>query len=717
MKSLSIFLFFLIGFQNLIVAESIPFVQEEISMDGKLTESVWNELVGFSDFQNHFPLDDGLAVNQTEVKMFHDGKNLYVGAVYYDSESRNNISSLKRDEYSDGMHLSDCFGIVLDPYNEGNNGYFFAVNAGGVQFDALVGNINTINESWNAVWESRVSSQGNVKYYEIAIPLDAINFNPNQNLWGVQLYTNDTKMNLYTTLEYSPRNYRQYDLRFTKKIQIENLPNKVSNKFSVVPSVAFNYSDDKILGTDNKNFTPSLDAQYNITSSLRVDGTINPDFSQVEVDQQVTNLTRFSIFFPERRKFFLENSDLFNNLGTGRSNPFYSRRIGAETDILFGAKISGNVGQKTRIGLLKVQTKGGVNSESIKGKDYTVAVGRRNISDALTGTVFLVNNQQEAHYNRIAGTHLNIKSKNNKWISNLNYAQAFTKGEKGDNALYNMDVSYQTRAFNWNTSVGRVEENHITETGFTPLLDNFDALTGETTRESFNTVSMEMQLKHLPKESKRVDWTRRFWIENVGVLNTDGSLKDNFLFFSPFAIRFKDRSYVYASLIHRTENLTYNFDILQNGNFITPDNYKYVYGRVGYWSPTNRKIYYAVKFEYGQFYNGLRMNPWATASYRLLPRAVLSASYSMNDIDLNEKGSKTFHLARLTSEVYLNNRLNWTTYFQFNTQRDNFNINSRVQWEYKPLSYVYLVFSNNYDNQLSGKNWGVSFKVNRRLDF
>ena len=697
-------------------ASTISYMDYSPKVDGLLTEPVWEEVYTFTNFYNHFPQDDGLAQNQTEVKIFHNGEYLFIGAIYHDSEERNNISSLKRDVYRDAMHLSDCFGIILDPYNDGNNGYFFAVNANGVQFDALIGNINQMNESWNAVWKSQVSKKGTDKYYEIAIPLDAINFNPNQHLWGIQLYTNDAKKNIYSTLEYSPRNFTQFDLRYSKKIILQDLPKKVSNRFSVLPSLAMNLESNQIENTTTKDVIPSLDAQFNITSSLRLDATINPDFSQVEVDQQVTNLTRFAINFPERRKFFLENSDLFNNLGTWDSNPFYSRRIGSETDIQFGAKLSGNISSNTRIGILNVQTKKD-EENSAQGKNYTVLVGRQHLSNAWTGTLFLVNSQQNKLFNRVAGSHLNFKSKDNKWTSDINYAQAFTNDSKSNNGMYRARVAYQNRKFNWNASAGRIEKNHITETGFTPQLYNYDALTQETTRETFNSTDFEIQLKHFPKNSKRIDWMRRFWIENSSIWNDDMSLRDNFLFFSPFAIRFKDRSYVYASIIHRIENLTYNFDFLQNENLITPNNYKYLYGRIGYWSPTNRKLYYALKFEYGQFYGGTRINPFLTMSYRLLPRAVLSASYSMNDVDLNEKGRKTFHLAKLTSEIYFNNLLNWTTYLQYNTQLDNFNINSRLQWEYKPLSYIYLVFSNNYDNHLLEKNWGLSFKINRRLDF
>jgi len=608
----------------------IPLLQEKLSIDGKLDESIWNQITPLSSFYNHFPIDEGLSENQTEVKIFHNGTFLYIGAVYHDNETRNNISSLKRDVYRDAFLLSDCFGVVFDTYGKGDNGYTFMVNANGVQFDALIGNINELNESWNAIWQSETSTNGTNKIYEIAIPLDAINFNAEKNTWGVQFFTNDTKTAQFSTLVHSPRNYDEYDLRFTKEMVIQDLPQKVSNKFSIVPSITANYANDKIANSKDKKLIPSLDAQYNITSELRLDATLNPDFSQVEVDRQVTNLSRFAFFFPERRKFFLENSDLFNNLGTFRSNPFYSRRIGSETDILFGLKLSGNLGSKTRIGLLNVQTK---DEEEIKGKNYTVLVGRQNISNALNSTLFLVNTQQSNRFNRVAGASLNYKSQNNKWTSNFNYAQAFTNESNDNNAFYNADIYYESRTVNWGVSLQRAEENHITETGFTPLLYNYDALTNETVRETFNIVAAEVQLRGIPKKSKRIDWYRKFWLENVSILNHDNTLKDNTIFYSPFAIRFKNTSYVYVSILNRIENLDYNFDILQNGNFIAPDQYIYTYGRVGYWSPTNKKIYYTARFEYGQFYDGTRLNPHVTLSYRLLPRAVLSASYEINDVN------------------------------------------------------------------------------------
>lgn len=687
---------------------------ERISIDGKLSEAVWQQQEVHTGFYNHFPLDQGLSENQTEVRIFHDSVNLYIGAIYHDTEARNNISSLKRDNYDDGVFLSDCFGVILDPYNNGDNGYLFAVNARGVQFDALIGNTNNIDDSWNTIWQSNTEISTKDKYYEIAIPLDAINFDEGNSTWGVQFFINDTKINLFTTLEQSPRNFEEYDLRYTKEMKLENLPSKVSNKYSVIPSITYNNNKDVTTGITNDKLQVSLDGQYNITPSLRLDMTLNPDFSQVEVDQQVTNLSRFAINFPERRKFFLENSDLFSSLGTYEVDPFNSRSIGSNSEISFGTKLSGNLSSKTRLGIMHTQTK---DDAEFNGQAYSIASVRHNFSQQVTSSTYLVNTQQGNHFNRVGGANLNYRSPDNKWIGIMDYGKAFTKGISGNNNFFNGQLFYNTPKLTWEIEYQKVQENYIAETGFIPQQFNYDAETDQTIREGFSILEAGFQIKHFPKESKHVDWIRRFWVSTETVFNQDNSLRSSSIFWSPFAIRFKNRSYVYVSSLISIDNLDYSFDFLQNGNLITPGKYTQTFGRIGYWTPTNKKLYMNVKLEYGQFYSGTRFNPEIRMSYRMLPTAVISASYFINAIDLNELGQRTFHLGRLTSEIYFSNRLNWTTYFQYNTQRDNFNVNSRIQWEYKPLSYVYVVFTNNYNNDFLSKNWGVSLKANMRLDF
>ena len=693
---------------------AISFHDQEITVDGVHKDEVWSQVPSISGFYNYFPIDTGLCANQTEIKVFHNGDFLFIAAVYHDTEARNNISSLKRDFYSDAMFLSDYFAVSIDPYNEGYNGYFFGVNASGVQYDALIGNINNLSPSWNTVWYSAVSVNGNDKYYELAIPLDAINFNAEKNNWGFQFIINDTKINLFSTLEQSQRIYSPFDLRITKEMIIEDLPSKTLRRASVLPSIAYNYGQDISTKENVSQLIPSIDVQYNINSSLKLDATINPDFSQVEVDEQVTNLSRFAINFPERRKFFLENSDLFNELGTFWVNPFYSRIIGSETGILAGLKLSGNLTDQTRIGFLNVQTK---DTEETKGKNYSVLVARQNISKAFSSSIYLVNSQQKNKYNRVFGGNVFFKSSDNIWTSNVNYAKAITNEISGQNDFVSARLSFEKRRIYWGLSYERIGDNFIAETGFTPLLYNYDALSGQTTRAGYYSSGQEVELKRYHKDSSIIDWSRIFLIENTATFNLDNTLRENRLFFSPFALRFKDRSYVYVSFLSTLEQLDYHFDILQNNNFITPGRYNHTFARTGYWSPTNKKIFYMIWFEYGQFYNGTRFKPAAELSIRLLPRAVISASYNFNTLDLQELGNRTYHLARLTAEIYISNKLNWTSYFQYSTQWNNFNINSRVQWEYKPLSFIYLVLTDNYSESFGRKNWGVSFKINRRFDF
>lgn len=698
---------------NIIAPNNIPWIDRAAVIDGILNDDVWGNVQSFTGFMNHFPNDEGVAEHQTEVKLYHDGTKLYISAVYHDAEERDNITSLKRDE-EDSVFLSDCFAIMIDPFNKGDNGYLFAVNALGVQYDALISNVNNVNENWNTLWESQTSKKGTDKYYEIAIPLDAINFNNDNANWGIQLIVNDTKINQYSTLEHTPRNFPFHDLRYTMSIEIANLPNTVSNKYSLQPAITANTSKDVINDLTDELVQLSLNGQYNITPSLRMDLTVNPDFSQVEVDQQVTNLTRFAINFPERRKFFLENSDLFANLGTGSVDPFNTRQIGASNDVGYGVKLSGNVNDKTRIGLLHSKTK---NDGDIRGKDYTVGAARYNISKALNSTAYLVNTQESSYFNRVSGLNVNYRSPDNKWTGAGQYGKSFTKNISGQSNFFNGEVSYNTAPFNWFLQYQKIQENYIAESGFIPQQFNYDAATDQTVREGFSRFNSGFQIRKFFKDHEKMDWIRRFWISNDAIFNQDGSLRTNTTFISPFAIRFKDRSYTYVSVLTVVDNLNVSFDFLQNENLITPDRYIQTYGRVGYWSPTNKKTYINARLEYGQFYNGTRLNPELRLSYRMLPKAVLSASYEIQAIDLKELGKRTFHLGRVTSEIYFNNRLNWTTYLQYNTQRDNFNINSRIQWEYRPLSYVYLVFTNNYNNDFENKNWGISLKVNRRLDF
>ncbi|MBC2843569.1 DUF5916 domain-containing protein [Winogradskyella flava] len=699
--------------------KTIKYIDTKVSIDGKLEESVWQQLPEYTGFYNYAPNDKGLAEQQTEVKLFHDGENLYVGLVYHDIERKSQVGSLKRDV---PIGLSDGFAMILDTQNQEQNAYYFSVNAYGTLIDGLVERISegyNFSTSWNAVWNAKTSIDGNDKIYEVVIPLKFLNFNKDNAVFGVQFYMRDIKKNAWTILKNVKRNYRLFDLRFTEKFSVENLPSISSSKFAVTPSVTTNYLNDVVEEVDETPFIPSLDVQYSVTSSLKLDVTINPDFSQIDVDQQVTNLTRFSIFFPERRNFFLENADLFSNLGVDGVNPFYSRRIGANSDIQLGLKLSGNISPKTRIGVLNVQSD---EDGDIASQNYVVFVGEQQLSKNITTTAYLINRQETDgfefinDYNRVTGLNLNYRSNNNKWLGLVNFGKSFSNGISGENNFYHAGIWYNKRGLEWSAAIKNIGKNYITDLGFTPRLSNYDAINDVVVREGYTQSTVSIEHEKFYENSKALNSVRILNYSNNTYLDDTGKLNQSSHFLNS-ALFFKDLSAVYYVYTHDYVDLKYGFDPLGNGDALQPGTYNFGLLKIGYNSANNQKFRYSVNVQKGNYYSGKRIAGGVYLNYQLLPFANLELSYDVNAIHLNELGKETFHLTRFTGQIFFNNRLNWTTYVQYNTQRDNFNINSRLQWEYKPLSYIYLVISDNYNQDITRKDWGIAFKMNYRFDF
>ncbi|WP_299627581.1 DUF5916 domain-containing protein [uncultured Tenacibaculum sp.] len=717
MKIIKVVVLFFVSLVGFAQSSSIPFKAVTIEIDGKLNEEVWKTIPKHTNFHNLLPTDEGLAKNQTEVKIYHDGEFLYIGAVYHDTTSKQQVSSLKRDV---SIGISDAFVMVLDTQHQQQNGNLFAVNTYGTQVDALVERNETgygLNFSWNAVWRTKTSVIGNDKVYEIAIPFKALNFDKQNTTFGVQFYVRDIKNNSWTILTDLSRNYPTFDLRFTRAFTLEEVPETIRSRFAVSPSVTLNYQN--VDSDEETMFRPSLDVQYNVSSSLKLDATINPDFSQIDVDQQVTNLSRFSVFFPERRNFFLENADLFSNLGTSDVNPFYSRKIGAENEIQFGLKLSGNIAQKTRVGVMNVQTD---KNENINAQNYTVLVGEQQVLKQLSATAFLINRQETAgfnfvdDYNRITGVNLNFKSDNKKWIGLANMAMSFNDDISGKNKFFNVGIDYNDRGLQGGFSIKNVQDNYLTDVGFTPRLFTYDAINDLLVREGYYQTSSSLQYTKFYDESKNLNSIRYVNYVNDTYFDIDGSLNQMSHFLNS-AVFFKDFSAMYYVLNYDDIDLKYGFDILGNGNALSPDNYQNWNIKVGYNSANNQQFRYRVNIQKGKFYGGDKISGGIYLNYQLLPFANLELSHDVNSIDLHELGKEVFHLNRFTGQIFFNNRLNWTTYVQYNNQRNNFNVNSRLQWEYKPLSYVYLVITDNFDDNFNRTNWGVAFKMNYRFDF
>lgn len=348
----------------------------EIKIDGDLSESAWQGLDIAKNFAPHWPQDNVPLKRDTEVRMTFDDKFLYVAAVCHDTNTHI-IQSLKRDG---DFWSSDAFALILDPINERTNGFFFGVSVANAQFDDLLTfQTDDLTGSWDNRWYSKTKVYTNYWTVEMAIPFKTLRYNPEKTTWGMNFHRNDVKNNQFSTWTFIPVNFNGYDLGYTAALHWDTPPPPVKGNAAIIPYLTGDTSHDHLNGKPtSSHLNGGLDAKIAITPSLNLDLTVNPDFSQVEVDQQVTNLTRFGVFFPERRSFFLENSDLFGSYGMESFRPFFSRAIGLDQNaqplpIIGGARLSGNLDKNWRVGLMSMQTaaKGDDPAQNFKTFSFT----------------------------------------------------------------------------------------------------------------------------------------------------------------------------------------------------------------------------------------------------------------------------------------------------------------------------------------------------------
>ena len=699
---------------------SIVKISDEIKVDGIMNESIWEKSNKATNFLNQWPKDAGFAKLPTEVSMLYNETYIYVGVKCFDTSSYHIVQTLKRDK--DDEHFgSDGIAIVLDPFNQKTNGFFFGVNAGGAQFEGLIsvsGNESFINENWDNKWISKVTFGDQAWYVEMAIPFRTLRYDKESKSWGLNFVRNDMKNNYFYSWNHVPLNLNTINLGYTGELLWEDNPPNIENeKVTLTPYFLGSFNKDyKGKEKADYNFNAGLDAKIAVSPSLNLDLTINPDFSTVDVDRQQTNLTRFPLFFPERRGFFLENSDLFSSFGSSSINPFFSRRIGLNVPIRFGVRLTGNLNEKLRIGVLDVQTgkEEGINTQNYFVTSLSHKIGNRSTLDAM-----LVNRQAtsfdenplERAYNRVLALEYNFIEKEGKWSANAGVHKSFNPGELDEEIFLTTSLKYQNKQLLTSFSGHRVGQNYLTDVGFVPRLENFNASLDKTVRKGFYQFRYLLVYNFLPQKESSIFNLHGPRISSTSILNNDGSL--NALFAGMFYyVNFKNQSALELKLTHDKDNLPFDSFII--GNIPFPKD-EYNYNRYGFWYNLDprKKLSGRLGATFGNFYKGKRTFFEASLSYRIQPWGNFSLNYGYNKINLPENlSSQDLYLAGLTSEISFSNKMFWTTFIQYNSQIDNINLNSRFQWRYSPMSDLFIVYSDNYvPENIQIKNRGLVIKV------
>ena len=697
-------------------------VNEIFQIDGEANEQGWDSAEEITHLMNHWPLDTGRAEARTIVRATYNGEFIYVHAICFDNGQRV-VQSLRRDD--DQAHWnSDGFTLVIDPMNTKQNGFMFGVNAGGSQIEAQLnvqGPRTRYDQNWDNKWYSSVKETDEYWSVEMAIPFKTLRYSPQNPEWGINFIRGDMQRNTWSTWTQFPLNYGGIDLNFMGTLEWAENPKKAAGKVVLIPYVSGGTHRDREeegqTAYEGSGDT-GLDAKIAVTGSLNLDLTVNPDFSNVDVDQQVTNLSRFSIFFPERRNFFLENGDIFSNFGSWQIQPFFSRRIGLaegeQIPIQYGARLTGNVSKSTRIGLMNVQT--GQYNEFTR-QNYSVAAVHQQVLDRSVIKAIFINREagedlDVGQFARNGGLEMAYISKNGKFNNTVRFHTSETDERLGDNHFYGFNGNYNGRSFRSGWTLDFVGENYITDLGFNPRIENYNAETEETTRGAYTRINPWMVYRFYPASGKLNQHGVRTW--HMAWLNRDGTGLNERRHGYAYDFFFRNTSSLSIQAMDREVNLPVPTSLL--GGDFTPlpvANYHFNFFWINYNTDRRKRFNSDFQMQYGQFFNGNLWNASTTLNFRTQPWGNFGVTYNYNKVELpGEYGQTDFHLLRTNVQISFSNSMFLTSSLQFNSQSENYNFFTRFQWRYRPMSDLFVVYTDNYE--MSGfelRNRQIVFKA------
>ncbi|MBX2927597.1 MAG: carbohydrate binding family 9 domain-containing protein [Saprospiraceae bacterium] len=692
-----------------------------IQLDGELNEADWQDAQVATDFFQNFPQDTAFAALQTEVRMTFDGDFLYVGALIRQKRADYIITSLKRD-FDSGA--TDVFTVNIDPFSDKINGFHFAVSPYNVQREGIIDNGENINTDWDNKWYSKVRNYDDHWTVEMAIPFKTLRYKAHdgQNVWRIGFARNSVKQNELSSWVPVPRQFSPNNLAFAGQLVWEERPPAPGLNVSIIPYAAAGSARDFEfkLPTEGR-FNAGADVKIAVTPSLNLDLTFNPDFSQVEVDRQLTNLSRFELFFPERRQFFLENEDLFSRFGFPNSRPFFSRRIGLargviqrtttdgqlisverslDVPILAGARLSGKLDNNWRVGLLNMQS-AAVADIGLQPANYSVGVLQRKVFDRSYVGAIVVNKENfipkagggyeldKSAFNRIVGLEYNLFSKDNKWEGELYYHRSFSAGSNRDAQSAALFLGRFTREWQLFFPTQYMGRDFRADMGFVP-------------RTGFFATSPGMTRMFFPKNSKIAKRIISYGaaISSDFIFNTGNEFRLVDRNLSPgIFVEFPGQSQFWFDFVSNYTYLFFPFDPTNSGGEQLPEGSDYTYNsvRTGFNSDLRRKLYFNASFQQGAYFNGRITQVSGALNYRLQPYGIFALSYNYNNIQLPEPyNSANFWLVGPRAELAFSRSLFFSLFLQYNTQIDNVNINARLQWRFRPVSDLFLVYTDNY---------------------
>jgi hypothetical protein len=665
---------------------------ERIALDGRLDEGVWRRAVPAADFIQIDPNNGKPATEPTEVRIAFDRESLYIGVTCFDSEPDRWLGyETRRDQF---LASDDRFMWTIDTFLDARSGYFFEMNPSGLMADSLFG-VNGDNRAWDGIWNARVHRSGIGWTIEIEIPFRTVNFNPDSDTWGMNFQRTVRRKNEDSIWMGWVRN--QGLRRMTNAGHVTGITDVTQGHgldikpYGLLTAEASPGRDDR--GTDADG-NAGIDLFYNPTPGLRANLTINTDFAQTEVDQRQVNLTRFNLFFPEKRDFFLDGAIFFDFGSPGGDlnvNPFFSRNIGLSADgtpqpIEVGTKVTGQMGGQD-VGLLHVRTATD-EEDGFIGEDFTVArVKRRVLRQSYVGAMYT---RRDARLDGRDASHtlgLDFRLATSRFLGSQNLEttgwilHATRPGVNARNTAFGAIIAYPNDRWDIRADLREVQEN-------------FDPAVGFVTRRDYRRYQPSLTFGPRPRAHRHI---RRFMMGPSLDLQTD--LGNNLLARTLNVTVLETQLHSQDSFAFGASNTEEHLDepFLISRGISLPVGADYNYSRVWVRGQTANRRVLALngRYETGRFYSGDRRQTVASLTIRARPGYIVYLNGEWNDVRLAE-GRFSSNLYRVIGETQFTPFVALVNNLQFDTVSRVMGWQSRFRWILQPGNDLYVVYTHNW---------------------
>jgi hypothetical protein len=668
-------------------------------IDGVLDDEIWQQAAVITDLHQMNPVDHGEPSQSSVFYVTYSDDYFYVAARLYDSNPEE-IRAMSLLHDTELMGEDDTINIILDTFDNSRTGFRFVGHPNGIRGDGVYEGPGTINWNWNGIWQTESSIDDEGWVTEIAIPFTTLNFDPNIDQWGFNLERDIPRNNEEIAWSSFNRNSNPSTAGLASGISDVNQ----GLGLDIVPSITMAQSQDHTANTSDSRFDPSLDVFYKFTPNLTGALTFNTDFSATEVDNRQVNLTRFSLFFPERRDFFLQDSEIFTfgglssgGGGGGPANtngiPFHSRRIGLDpatgqsVDLEVGGKVTGRVGDVS-IGALMVQQG---DRLGLDGQDVFVGRLASNVlSESKIGLIMTEGDPNSVTDSTLTGVDFNYRntrfSDSHTLTGDFWYQQSDTEGVEGDDKAYSLQTQISTSGTGLG---GRLRYSY--------LGDKFDPALGFANRTGVEQLTGFVNWRYFLRDHPLIRNNFGFFSFSRTNRNDTGELQSENLFWRVISINTHSGDALEFQVQQETEGLIVPFQI-RPGIIIPAGEYSFNSFEIALSTTNQRDFSPDISYKQGDFFNGERREVGLGINWAASRNLTMEFSYDFADVEMPE-GDFVSRLISMNMNFAFNADWSWVNLMQYDNGSDTVGINSRLRWTPRAGENLYLVLNYNTDSQ------------------